>query len=51
VLTVRGTGLDLRIELPPNVLTVEVLAALKPLLDGSRPGGGVTRQRTNRSGD
>lgn len=32
-LTVKGPGLDLRLELSPNVSRAEILAALQPLLD------------------
>lgn len=32
-LVVKGRGLDLRIELPPNVQTAELLDQLRPLLD------------------
>ena len=33
VLTVKGDGLDLRVELPPNVSTRELLTRLAPLLE------------------
>jgi len=33
VLTVKGGGLDMRVDLPPNVSTRELLQQLSPLLD------------------
>jgi hypothetical protein len=38
VLTVRGHGLDLRLDLPANVQTADILAALQRLLNGPPAG-------------
>jgi hypothetical protein len=37
-LTVKGRGLDLRVELPPNVSRAEIIAALQPLLEAGDDG-------------
>ncbi|MEV6631519.1 hypothetical protein AB0M54_12290 [Actinoplanes sp. NPDC051470] len=36
-LTVRGPGLSLTVDLPPNVSTQQLLTQLAPLLDDERP--------------